>query len=124
MNSTPSLAIKNRIYSLAWKVSHKRSGYEFQEMLLENIQGHDYYSDDYEAYKTVLYWPAIHHLMKDKNETYWSVTLILMNGGPVCHCERLLRSSLLCCNGEIVSSQRHIHHIQCDRDLHCYRYKG
>ena len=39
-------------------------------MLLEDVQGHDYYSDDYEAYKTVLYWPAIHHLMKDKNETY------------------------------------------------------
>ncbi len=39
-------------------------------MLFENVQGHDYYSNDYEAYKTVLYWPAIHHPMKDKSETY------------------------------------------------------
>jgi insertion element IS1 protein InsB len=39
-------------------------------MLAESVQGHDYYSDDYEGYKTVLYWPAIHHPMKDKSETY------------------------------------------------------
>ena len=39
-------------------------------MLVESVQGHDYYSDDYEAYKTVLYWHAIHHLMKDKSQTY------------------------------------------------------
>lgn len=39
-------------------------------MLAESVQGHDYYSDDYDAYKTVLYWPAIHHPMKDKSQTY------------------------------------------------------
>lgn len=39
-------------------------------MLGESVQGHDYYSDDYEAYKTVLYWPAIHYPMKDKSQTY------------------------------------------------------
>ena len=39
-------------------------------MLAESVEGHDYYSDDYEGYKTVLYWPAIHHPMKDKSETY------------------------------------------------------
>lgn len=55
---------------LAWMVSHKRSGYEFQEMLATSVPGHDYYSDDFEAYKTVLYRPAIHHPMKDKIETY------------------------------------------------------
>lgn len=55
---------------LAWKVSTKRRAYEFQEMLAESVQGHDYYSDDYEAYKGVLYWPAIHYPMKDKSETY------------------------------------------------------
>lgn len=55
---------------LAWKVSTKRRGYEFQEMLAESVQGHDYYSDDYEAYKTVLYWPAIHYPMNDKSQTY------------------------------------------------------
>jgi insertion element IS1 protein InsB len=39
-------------------------------MLAKSVQGHDYYSDDHEGYKTVLYWPAIHHPMKDKSETY------------------------------------------------------
>ena len=39
-------------------------------MLAESIQGHDYYSDDYQGYKTALYWPAIHYPMKDKSETY------------------------------------------------------
>ena len=29
-----------------------------------------YYSDDYDAYKTALYSPAIHYPMKDKSETY------------------------------------------------------
>ncbi|MEA3440845.1 MAG: hypothetical protein U9R58_11230 [Chloroflexota bacterium] len=71
MNSTPSLAKKNKIYILTfvdketrciltWKVSHKRSGYEIQELVTDSVQGHDYYSDDYEAYKTVLYWLTIH----------------------------------------------------------------
>ena len=55
---------------LAWMVSHKRSGYEFQEMLANSVPGHDYYSDAFEAYQTVLYWPAIHHAMKDKSQTY------------------------------------------------------
>ena len=55
---------------LAWMVSYKRSGYEFQEMLADSVQGHDYYSDDYQGYKTVLYSPAIHYPMKDKSETY------------------------------------------------------
>ena len=39
-------------------------------MLAESVQGHDYYSDVYVAYKTVLYWPDIHHPMKDKSQTY------------------------------------------------------
>jgi len=51
-------------------VSYKRSGYEFQKMLAHSVQGHDYYSDDSQGYKTVLYSPAIHHPMKDKSETY------------------------------------------------------
>lgn len=55
---------------LAWMVIHKLSGYEFQEMLANSVPGHDYYSDDFEAYKTVLYWPPIHHSMKDKSQTY------------------------------------------------------
>ena len=55
---------------LAWKVSYRRSGYEFQEMLADSVQGHDYYSDDYQGYKTVLYSPAIHYPMKDKSQTY------------------------------------------------------
>jgi insertion element IS1 protein InsB len=72
---------KNRIYILtfvdretrcilAWKVSKKRTGYQFQEMLVESVQGHDYYTDDYQGYKTVLYSPAIHHPMQDKSRTY------------------------------------------------------
>ncbi len=55
---------------LAWQVSTKRSGTEFQDMLAESVQGHDYFSDDYQGYKTVLYWPSIHYPMKDKRETY------------------------------------------------------
>ena len=81
MKSTPLSGRKKRIYILtfvdretrcilAWKVSYKRTGYEFQEMLAESVQGHDYYSDDYDAYKTVLYWPSIHHPMPNKSQTY------------------------------------------------------
>jgi IS1 family transposase len=51
-------------------VSKNRSGKEFQDMLAKSVQGHDYFSDDYQGYKTVLYWPSIHHPMKDKSETY------------------------------------------------------
>ncbi len=39
-------------------------------MLAESVQGHDYYSDDYQGYKTALYWPAIHYPMSEKSETY------------------------------------------------------
>lgn len=39
-------------------------------MLANSVQGHDYYSDDYQGYKTVLYSPAIHYPMQDKSETY------------------------------------------------------
>ena len=81
MKSTPLSGRKKRIYILtfvdretrcilAWKVSYKRTGYEFQEMLAESVQGHDYYSDDYDAYKTVLYWPSIHHPLPNKSQTY------------------------------------------------------
>ncbi len=55
---------------LAWMVSYKRSGNQFQEMLAHSVQGHDYYSDDYQSYKTALYSPAIHYPMKDKSENY------------------------------------------------------
>lgn len=51
-------------------MSTKRSGTEFQDMLAESVQGHDYFSDDYQGYKTVLYWPAMHYPMNDKSETY------------------------------------------------------
>ena len=51
-------------------MSTKKSGSEFQDMLAVSIQGHDYFSDDYQGYKTVLYWPSIHYPMKDKSETY------------------------------------------------------
>jgi len=51
-------------------VSRKRSGAEVQDMLAESIQGHDYYSDDFQGYKTALYWPAINYPMNDKSETY------------------------------------------------------
>jgi len=39
-------------------------------MPAECVQGHDYYSDDHQGYKTVLYSPAIHHPMQDKSEAY------------------------------------------------------
>ena len=55
---------------LAWKVSKRRTGFEFQEMLAESAQEHDYYSDDHQGYKNVLYSPAIQHPMQDKSETY------------------------------------------------------
>jgi IS1 family transposase len=38
-------------------------------MLSKGIQGQDYFSDNYQGYKTVLCWPSIHHPMKNKNET-------------------------------------------------------
>ena len=80
MSSIPSLRRKNRIYILtyvdwatrcnfAWKVSTQRSGTEFQDMLAESVPGHDYFMDDYQVYKIVLYWPAIHYPMKDKSQT-------------------------------------------------------
>ena len=55
---------------IAWQVNTKQSGAEFQDMLGESVQGHDYFSDEYQGYKTVLYWPAIHHPMQDKSETF------------------------------------------------------
>jgi len=39
-------------------------------MLADSDQGHDYFSEDYQGYKTVLYGPAIYYLMKDKSETH------------------------------------------------------
>ena len=39
-------------------------------MLAESVQGHDYYSDDYQGYQTVLYWPSIHYPRQDKSQTY------------------------------------------------------
>ncbi len=39
-------------------------------MLYKSVQAHDYYSDDFQGYKTVLYWPSIHHPMKDKSQTF------------------------------------------------------
>ena len=41
-----------------------------QDILFETVQGSAYYSDLFSAYQTVLYWPAIHHPMPDKSETY------------------------------------------------------
>jgi insertion element IS1 protein InsB len=34
------------------------------------VQGNAYFSDLFSGYQTVLYWPAIHHPMPDKSETY------------------------------------------------------
>ena len=55
---------------LAWRVCKQRGGAQFQEMLAESVQGHDYYSDNYEGYQSVLYWPSIHHPMQNKSQTY------------------------------------------------------
>lgn len=41
-----------------------------QDILFETVQASAYYSDLLSAYQTVLYWPAIHHPMSDKSETY------------------------------------------------------
>ena len=41
-----------------------------QDILNHTVQGQRYYSDKYEAYQTVLYWPAIHYPMSDKSQTY------------------------------------------------------
>jgi len=65
-----TLVERNTICIIAWKVSTKRTGFEFQDMLADRVQGHDYLSDDYQGYKTVLYWPAIHHPIQNKSETY------------------------------------------------------
>ena len=45
-------------------------------MLAESVQGHDYYSDNYQGYKTVLYSPAIHIRCKTKvKPTQWKVPM-------------------------------------------------
>ena len=36
-----------------------------QELLNTTVEGWHYYSDRFEAYQTVLYWPARHHPMED-----------------------------------------------------------
>jgi len=41
-----------------------------QDILNKTVQGQRYYSDKYDVYQTVLYWPAIHYLMNDKSQTY------------------------------------------------------
>ena len=47
-----------------------RNGTIMQDILNQSPQGSSYYSDLYSSYQTVLYWPAIHHPMPDKSETY------------------------------------------------------
>ena len=55
---------------LGWRVDARRNGYIMQELLNATVQGWHYYSDRFEAYQTVFYWPARHHAMKNKSETY------------------------------------------------------
>ena len=47
-----------------------RSGSIIQAIINTSVQGERYYSDGYESYQTVLYWPAEHFPMDDKSETY------------------------------------------------------
>ena len=47
-----------------------RTGAVLQTLLTDTVQGQRYYSDLFEAYQTVVYWPAQHFPMPDKSETY------------------------------------------------------
>ena len=51
-------------------MAKSRSGSIIQAIINTSVQGERYYSDNYEAYQTVLYWPAEHSPMDDKSETY------------------------------------------------------
>ena len=55
---------------LGWRVVFERTGEVLQILLNETAQGQRYYSDLFEAYQTVLYWPAEHSPTPDKRETY------------------------------------------------------
>ena len=55
---------------LGWRVVYERTGAVLQTLLIETVQGQRYYSDLFEAYQTVVYWPAEHTPMSDKSQTY------------------------------------------------------
>jgi IS1 family transposase len=55
---------------LSWRLVTARTGTVIQEMLHESVPGQTYFSDAFEAYQTALYWPATHHALPDKSETY------------------------------------------------------
>ena len=55
---------------LGWRVVFERTGEVVQTLLTETVQGHRYYSDLFEAYQTVVYWPAEHFPMSGKSETF------------------------------------------------------
>ena len=55
---------------LSWRVVQERTGTVVQEMVHEAVQAERYFSDGLEAYRTALYWPAVHYPMDDKSETY------------------------------------------------------
>ena len=55
---------------LGYHVGKSRSGSIIQSLLNTSVQGRRYYSDGYEAYRGVLYWPAEHVVAEGKGETY------------------------------------------------------
>lgn len=55
---------------LGWRVGKHRSSAVIQTLVDEAVQGQYYYSDGYEAYQAVLYWPAQHQALRDKSQTY------------------------------------------------------
>jgi len=55
---------------LSWRVVWTRTGTVVQEMVHESVQGQRYFSDGLDVYQTALYWPAVHHPMEDKSETF------------------------------------------------------
>lgn len=55
---------------LGWRVVFERTGEVLQTMVNETVPGQHYYSDMFEAYQTVVYWPAIHSPMPNKSQTF------------------------------------------------------
>lgn len=55
---------------IGWRVELQRTGTILQEILTHSVQAQRYFSDRFDAYQTLLYWPAVHTAMGDKSQTY------------------------------------------------------
>jgi insertion element IS1 protein InsB len=55
---------------VGWDVVWERTTETLQAMLDRSPQAHQYYSDDFSTYHTLVYFPGHHRALTDKSQTY------------------------------------------------------